>query len=77
MRGGPKYGDSPCIYIGTGSWGPRNMAKPKIQNEKCCQGMPAKSHLEAYVSKQDFRDLGTFQAMPGIVRQCLTMSAKG
>ena len=34
--------------------GAQNMAKPKIQNEKCCQGMPLKSHLEPYVSKQDF-----------------------
>ena len=41
--------------MGPGPWGrPRNMAKPEIQNEKSCQGMPARSHLEPYVLKQDF-----------------------
>ena len=51
MGPGP-YGAG-AIRPGPGQ-GHRSMAKPKIQNEKCCQGMPAKSHLEPYVSKQDF-----------------------
>ena len=52
----------------------------KNQNEKCGQGMLAKSHLEAYVSKQDFPNLGTLsgsarhcRALPDIVRPCLTV----
>ena len=46
----------------------RIMAKPKIQNEKCCQGMPAKSHLEPYVSKQDFPNFDKIwsEFLPGL-----------
>ena len=44
------------------------MAKPKIQNEKCCQGMPANSHLEAYVSKEDFQNFDEIWSkfLPGL-----------
>ena len=56
-RSGPVRAEirSVPFRVGAGAqmW-PNILGGPRIPNEKCCQGMPAKSHLEAYVSKQDF-----------------------